>query len=396
MEIELYDTVVTNDGNIVRLVEAIFSRALQLGASDIHIEPLEDYARVRLRIDGLLTELCRLPIVRHNAVLSRIKLLSEMDIAEKRLPQDGRLAANFQGRAIDFRVASLPTIEGEKLAIRILDKHKDTMDLDKLGFSESNLERYKKLIHAANGLILLSGPTGSGKTTTLYATLREINSMEKNIITLENPIEYKLAGINQIAIQEKIGMTFAKGLRAIVRQDPNIIMLGEIRDEETARIAVQAALTGHLVFSTLHTNSALDAIARLVDMGIEPFLLLSALRGVLAQRLVRKQCEACVEEYVASSFEKECLAKNPTELLKLTRNTGCRACRETGYRGRLALQELIIMDDKLRSLCLKQENKSQCLQYLRENGFKSLREDGIAKVLAGKTTLAELNRIAVL
>ena len=395
MDIGFYEEVNVNDNNIVRLVDAIFSKAMQLQASDIHIEPLEDCCRIRLRLDGILSELCRLPLARHNAILSRIKLLSEMDIAEKRLPQDGSLVGNFSKREIDFRISSLPTIRGEKLAIRILDKNTNVLKLTELDFSEMNFSNYKKLIQSGNGLILMTGPTGSGKTTTLYATLMSINSPEKNIVTLENPVEYKLAGINQVAIQEKIGMSFAKCLRALVRQDPNVIMLGEIRDKESAQIAIQAALTGHLVFSTLHTNNALGAITRLIDMGIEPFHLLSALRGVLAQRLVRKVCPFCGEEYIPQEFEKHYLGSVSDLRIKLYRGKGCEFCHNSGYRGRIALQELVVMDDTLRSLCMHLDREKEQLVYLRKVGFKTLHEDGIEKVLSGKTTLAELNRIAL-
>lgn len=365
MEIGIYNEIATNDGNIIRLVESIFSLALQMQASDIHIEPLKDYSRVRVRRDGSLLELCSLPIVRHNAIISRIKLLANMDIAEKRLPQDGRLALSFQSKQIDLRVASLSTILGEKLAIRVLDKSGSFLELERLGFSEQNLEKYNKLIHMANGLILITGATGCGKTTTLYATLSTINNKEKNIITLEDPVEYFLEGVNQVAVNKKAGLDFNVALKSIVRQDPNIIMLGEIRDPQTAEIAIHAALTGHLVFSTLHTNSALGAIARLIDMGIEPYLLLSALRGVVAQRLVRRICHNCGGK-------------------------GCQHCYNTGFNGRISLQELLLVDDGLKKLVLKGAEESEQLQYLYQQGFKSLLEDGLDKVKQGLTTREEL------
>lgn len=365
MEIGIYNEIATNDGNIIRLVESIFSLALQMQASDIHIEPLKDYSRVRVRRDGSLLELCSLPIVRHNAIISRMKLLANMDITEKRLPQDGRLALSFQSKQIDLRVASLSTILGEKLAIRVLDKSGSFLELERLGFSEQNLEKYNKLIHMANGLILITGATGCGKTTTLYATLSTINNKEKNIITLEDPVEYFLEGVNQVAVNKKAGLDFNVALKSIVRQDPNIIMLGEIRDPQTAEIAIHAALTGHLVFSTLHTNSALGAIARLIDMGIEPYLLLSALRGVVAQRLVRRICHNCGGK-------------------------GCQHCYNTGFNGRISLQELLLVDDGLKKLVLKGAEESEQLQYLYQQGFKSLLEDGLDKVKQGLTTREEL------
>lgn len=371
MEIGVYKEIDTNDGNIIRLVESIFSLALQMRASDIHLEPLKDSSRVRVRRDGSLVELCSLPAIRHNAIISRIKLLANMDIAEKRVPQDGRMDLRFQARQIDLRVASLPTILGEKLAIRVLDKSSSFLEMEKLGFSEENLQKYNKLIHLANGLILITGSTGCGKSTTLYATLSAINNKDKNIITLEDPVEYFLDGINQVAVNKKAGMDFNAALKSIVRQDPNIIMLGEIRDQQSAQIAIHAALTGHLVFSTLHTNSALGAIARLVDMGIEPYLLLSALRGVITQRLVRRICQRC-------------------------NGQGCDQCFGTGFNGRIALQELLVVEDGLKKLVLKGTEESEQLQYLYQQGFKSLLEDGLDKVKLGLTTKEELLRTAVI
>lgn len=393
MEIGIHNQILENDTNIVHLVETIFSRALQLGVSDIHIEPVGEFTRVRVRLDGLLKELCRVPIVRHNGIVSRIKLLSEMDIAEKRLPQDGRLSAEFQGRDIDLRIASLPTMEGEKLAIRILDKNTSLMSLESLDFSEQNLQEYKKLIRAANGLVLVTGPTGSGKTTTLYATLNEINGEDRNVVTIEDPVEYQLPGANQVAINKKIGLDFATGLRALMRQDPNIIMLGEIRDQVSASIAVQAALTGHMVFSTLHTNSSLGAISRLIDMGIEPFLLLSGLRGVVAQRLVRRVCPFCKKAYKASVLERRYLGIK--EDLELMRGSGCSYCFGTGYRGRVAIHELLTLDDKLSTMIMRKEEESAQLQYIRAKGGQTLKEDGIIKAMQGITTVEELLRTAI-
>lgn len=394
MEIAKHNSINPNEGNIVQLVEAIFSQALQLRASDVHIEPLANYSRVRIRLDGILVELCKLPINRHNAILSRIKLLSEMDISEKRIPQDGRLTANYDNKIIDLRVSSLPTISGEKLAIRILDKTHNFMDMQHLGFNNNNLTLYNKLTHSANGIVLVTGPTGSGKTTTLYATLQSINNIDKNIITIEDPVEYQLTGINQVAVNVKGGLDFNHCLRAIVRQDPNVIMIGEIRDSQTAQIAVQAALTGHLVFSTLHTNSSLGTINRLLEMGIEPFLLLSALRGVLAQRLVRKICPFCKEEYYPSQLEKEYIADCNVE--RLYRGKGCVHCHQTGYAGRIALQELIAIDDNLTNMIINKESERKQREYLQQHHFISLKDDGINKVLKGLTTTDELLRTAII
>lgn len=394
LEISKHHTINPNEGNIVKLVEAIFSKALELNASDIHIEPLNEYSRIRVRLDGILVELVRLPSIKHNAVLSRIKLLSEMDIAEKRLPQDGRLTTNFDNRIIDMRVSSLPTIEGEKLAIRILDKTHNFMDLQHLGFNTQNYTVYNKLIHSANGIVLVTGPTGSGKTTTLYATLQAINKIDKNIVTIEDPVEYQLAGINQVAVNTKAGLDFHNSLRAIVRQDPNVIMIGEIRDNPTAEIAVQAALTGHLVFSTLHTNNAPGAISRLLEIGIEPFLLLSALRGVLAQRLVRKICPYCKSEYQTSQLEENYLKISNN--VKLYRGLGCEYCHNTGYSGRIALHELIVIDDTLANMIVRKEPESKQIAYLQQQGFQPLQKDGIEKVLQGITTLEELFRTSII
>lgn len=396
MDIGLYDSVPTQDGNIVRLVDSIFSCSLQKAASDIHIEPMDGYCRIRIRVDGLLLELCRLPLIRHNLIISRIKLLSGMDISEKRLPQDGRLNVEFVGRKIDLRIASLPTLRGEKLAIRILDKSKSLIEIEELGFSRENISKYNKMIGLANGLILVTGPTGSGKTTTLYATLKAVNSDEKNIITIEDPIEYNLEGVNQVAVQRKIGLDFSQGLRAIVRQDPNIIMLGEIRDLASAEIAVQAAMTGHLVFSTLHTNSALGAIDRLIDLGIESFILLNCLRGVVAQRLVRKICPCCKKNRKASDIEKAYLNLDLDNNVELSEGQGCGYCNNTGYKGVFAVQELLNVDDEINSILMQNISIKERKEKLKAYGFRNLKDDGINKVLSGQTTVSELVREAIL
>lgn len=381
-----------NDMQAADIVENIFSKAITLHASDIHIEPLDTKTRVRLRIDGMLRPIEDIPAARHNSVISRIKVLCGMDIAEKRVPQDGRLEITREGRCIDLRISTLPTIRGEKIVIRVLDKERTLFSLNQLDFSEENLNLYQSMYKTARGIVLITGPTGSGKSTTLYATLNELNIQEQNIITIEDPVEYKIAGINQVAVNPKTGLTFAKGLRAIVRQDPNIIMVGEIRDAETAQIAIQSALTGHLVLSTLHTNSAVGAVTRLLDMGIEPFLLASAVRGVVAQRLVRKICPHCCKQYEAEDWEKNFLHVPAERELLLQRGEGCEKCGFIGYKGRMAVQEVLPITEQITGLILHQDSEAVIQEAARQHGFISLKQDGIDKVMAGYTTVAELIR----
>ena len=381
-----------NDMQAADIVENIFSKAIKLHASDIHIEPLDIKTRVRLRIDGLLRSIEDIPAARHNSVISRIKVLCGMDIAEKRVPQDGRLEITREGRCIDLRISTLPTIRGEKIVIRVLDKERTLFSLNQLAFSVENLKLYQSMYQTARGIVLITGPTGSGKSTTLYATLNELNTQEQNIITIEDPVEYKIAGINQVAVNPKTGLTFAKGLRAIVRQDPNIIMVGEIRDVETAQIAIQSALTGHLVLSTLHTNSAAGAVTRLLDMGIEPFLLVSALRGVVAQRLVRKICPHCCKQYEAEDWEKNFLHVPAERELLLQRGEGCEKCGFIGYKGRMAVQEVLPITEQITGLILHHDSEAMIQEAARQHGFISLKQDGIDKVMAGYTTVAELIR----
>lgn len=381
-----------NDMQAADIVENIFSKAIKLHASDIHIEPLDIKTRVRLRIDGLLRSIEDIPAVRHNSIISRIKVLCGMDIAERRVPQDGRLEITREGRCIDLRISTLPTIRGEKIVIRVLDKERTLFSLNQLDFSEENLKLYQSMYKTARGIVLITGPTGSGKSTTLYATLNELNTQEQNIITIEDPVEYKIAGVNQVAVNPKTGLTFAKGLRAIVRQDPNIIMVGEIRDVETAQIAIQSALTGHLVLSTLHTNSAAGAVTRLLDMGIEPFLLVSALRGVVAQRLVRKICPHCCKQYEAEDWEKNFLHVPAERELLLQRGEGCEKCGFIGYKGRMAVQEVLPITEQITGLILHQDSEAMIQEAARQHGFISLKQDGIDKVMAGYTTVAELIR----
>lgn len=381
-----------NDMQAADIVENIFSKAITLHASDIHLEPLDTKTRVRLRIDGLLRLIEDIPAARHNSVISRIKVLCGMDIAEKRVPQDGRLEITREGRCIDLRISTLPTIRGEKIVIRVLDKERTLFSLNQLAFSEDNLKLYQSMYKTARGIVLITGPTGSGKSTTLYATLNDLNTQEQNIITIEDPVEYKIAGINQVAVNSKTGLTFAKGLRAIVRQDPNIIMVGEIRDAETAQIAIQSALTGHLVLSTLHTNSAAGAVTRLLDMGIEPFLLASAVRGVVAQRLFRKICPHCCKQYDAEDWEKNFLHVPAERELLLQRGEGCEKCGFTGYKGRMAVQEVLPITEQITGLILHHDSEAMIQEAARQHGFMSLKQDGIDKVMAGYTTVAELIR----
>lgn len=364
----VFSSNLSGEVQAVKFVNELLELAVKQNASDIHIEPLEAVTRIRLRIDGLLCTVVEVQRSNHSAIVSRIKIICGMDIAEKRLPQDGRVEVEVGSSKIDLRVSTLPVINGEKVVIRLLEKSQKLLELEALNFSQSNLKSYKQLINSPQGIILLTGPTGSGKSTTLYATLQELNDETKNIITIEDPVERTIEGINQIAVNNKAGLTFATGLRSIVRQDPNIIMVGEIRDGETAKIAVQAVLTGHLVFSTLHTNNAIGAVTRLLDIGIEPFLLAVALRGVVAQRLVRTICPYC--------------------------EGGCEHCNYTGFKGRIAVQEVLQITPKLQNLITHGVEESVLLETARKSGFTTIQEDCLAKVQAGRTTMEEYYRVA--
>jgi type IV pilus assembly protein PilB len=390
---ELTDS--SSDAPIVRAVNSIIQQAVNMKASDIHLEPMEEAFRVRFRIDGMLKEITRLPKLSSSAIVSRIKIMAEMDIAEKRLPQDGRLQLTVNQSEIDLRCSSIPTIFGEKIVLRILDKTNKIINLKKLGFKSDLLEIYKNLISTSYGMILVTGPTGSGKTTTLYATLKEIDTIEKNIITIEDPVEYILEGINQIGVNPKAGLTFASGLRSILRQDPDIIMVGEIRDQETADIAIRAATTGHLVFSTLHTNDAAGALPRLVDMGAENYLVASALTGVVAQRLVRKICPYCKEEYLLSvdSPEAVFIGQEIKELV-LYRGRGCTKCGNTGYIGRMAIHEILRVTGGIRDLIMNKASSEAIRQLAIYEGMVTLKEDGILKAKQGLTTIEEVMRVA--
>ncbi len=381
-----------DDAPVIRFVNNLLFRAVKDKASDIHIEPYEKDMAVRLRIDGVLYDVARPPKGLHAGMSSRIKLMGELDIAEKRLPQDGRIKIKIAGKDIDLRLSVIPTAHGERLVLRILDKSSVRLDLVDLGFEEHTIQTVNQLIHKKHGIILVTGPTGSGKTTTLYAALTRINSIERNIITVEDPIEYDLKGVGQIQVNPKIGLTFASGLRAILRQDPDVIMVGEIRDKETAEIAIQASLTGHLVFATIHTNDAPGAVTRLVDMGVEPFLVSSSLLAVLAQRLIRKSCKNCKEAYVPQPIELENLGLDPNVFggSKITRTKGCGECGGTGYKGRMVVNELMIIDDEVRAKIMEKCDATQIKKVATERGMVSLRQCGIQKVLDGTTTAIEL------
>lgn len=381
---------------IIKLVNGLLSQAVKDRASDIHIECFENELVVRFRVDGMLYDVLSPPKRFQSAITSRVKVMSGLDIAEKRLPQDGRIRIRIAGRDIDIRVSTIPTAHGERIVLRLLDRAQALVDidLDRLGFSGNNLRRLDRLIRQSHGIVLATGPTGSGKTTTLYACLSRINSPEKNIITIEDPIEYQLRGVGQMQVNPKIELTFASGLRSILRQDPDVIMVGEIRDSETAEIAIQAALTGHLVFSTLHTNDSFGAVSRLVDMGIEPFLVSSSILAVLAQRLVRRLCVECREEYAPTTAELARIGLGGSGFSgPLYRARGCRTCRNTGYRGRMAVQELMVMDDDIRALVMRKADAAMIRRHCTSKGMKLLRQDGGDRVLAGETTIEELLRV---
>ncbi|MBU1726826.1 MAG: type II secretion system ATPase GspE [Candidatus Omnitrophica bacterium] len=376
---------------VIKLVNIIVLQAVKDRASDIHIEPEENKLRVRYRIDGVLHEKNTFPKKLQNVVISRIKVLSKMDIAESRKPQDGRIRLRMDNKDLDIRVSAFPTIHGENLVLRLLDKSTVLYGLMELGFSKEEIEVFNKLIHRPNGIMLVTGPTGSGKTTTLYAALSTVNSTEKNIITLEDPVEYEIPLIRQTAINPKAGVTFATGLRSILRQDPDIIMVGEIRDKETAEISIQAALTGHLVFSTLHTNDAPSALTRLIDMGIEPFLISSSVIGILAQRLVRTICDKCKEKYIPSGpILKELEIKEGEEFF---RGKGCKHCHDSGFVGRIGIYELIVMNEDIRKMVDAKKSADEIKRRAVEFGMKTLRQDGLEKAGRGVTTIEEVLRV---
>ncbi len=387
-----------SEAPIVRLVNHLISRAVDVGASDIHIEPLKKLVKVRYRIDGVLHDQDDLPKKFQAAIASRIKLMARMNIAEMRLPQDGRIKFKLTKKEIDIRVSSLPTVFGESLVLRLLQKEDILLDLDVLGFPKDLLTRFKQIIALPYGILLVTGPTGSGKTTTLYAAINEINTPDRKIVTVEDPVEYQLDGVNQVQVQPKIGLTFAHCLRSFLRQDPDVMLVGEIRDLETAEIAIQAALTGHMVFSTLHTNDAAGAITRLEDMGVEPFMITSAVVAVLAQRLVRKVCSACRNEIRISDEERRILAQEfavPLEAVPTSyfKGKGCDHCGGTGYRGRIGLFEFLPLDEPVQREILKGADRNAIVAKAVSLGMRTLRQDGLEKVVAGMTTFEEVIRV---
>ncbi|WP_305041113.1 type II secretion system ATPase GspE, partial [Geoalkalibacter sp.] len=390
---DLLDT--SDEAPIIRFVNSLVTQAYRERASDIHIEPFETELVVRYRIDGILYEVVKPPIKAHAGIVSRIKIMSNLNIAEKRLPQDGRFRVRIAGKDVDVRVSSLPTAFGERIVLRLLDKSSQVLTLEDVGLESTLLQQIHHMIHKTHGIFLVTGPTGSGKTTTLYAALTRLNSREKNIITVEDPIEYQLAGVGQIQVNPKINLTFANGLRSILRQDPDIIMVGEIRDGETAEIAVQSALTGHMVFSTLHTNDSAGALTRLVEMGVEPFLVASSVVGILAQRLVRTICPNCKEPYqpTADALEEMGFGASLPAGATAYRGRGCEQCMDIGYRGRTGIYELLTMDDELRDLVLKKSDSATIKNAATRKGMVALRDAGLAKALQGRTTLEEVMRV---
>ena len=386
---------VVEEAPIVKLVNVIISQGVEDRASDIHIEPQEHDMRVRYRIDGVLHEVMRSPKKVQSQIISRLKIMAGMDIAEVRKAQDGRAAMNIKGRGVDFRVSTLPTVYGERVVLRVLEKEKIMLNLDDLGFLPGCLERFKKSIMNPHGSTLVTGPTGSGKSTTLYATLNVLNTESKHIITVEDPVEYRLPGINQVQVNPRAGLTFASGLRAMLRSAPDIIMIGEIRDHETAQIAVEAALTGHLVLSTLHTNTAPGAISRLTEMGVPPFLISSAIVCIQAQRLARRLCPECKEEYKP---EPELLKRfniDPDKKNKIYRPTGCSKCNDTGYRGRVGVYEIMVISEAIEKLIIDRATTEEIKEVAIDEGMVTLREDGIEKIKMGLTSIEEIGRVVV-
>jgi len=378
------------DAPIIRLLNALFQQAVKDKASDIHIEPYERELEVRMRLDGILHKVLSPPKIIQEALISRVKIMASLDIAEKRLPQDGRIRLLVGGQDVDLRVSVIPTVFGERVVLRLLNRKQGLIGLSEMGLDEDDRASFENLLSRTSGIILVTGPTGSGKTTTLYAALNRIYTEEKNVVTIEDPVEYQLNGIGQIHVNPKIGLTFASGLRSILRQDPDIIMVGEIRDYETAEIAIQASLTGHLVLSTLHTIDASSAVIRLVDMGVEPFLVASSLTAVLAQRLVRTVCPHCREEYAITAAE---LAYLPARTSTLYRGSGCEKCKGNGYSGRAGIFEFLTVDEDLRQMISERASAQDIKKYAVEKGMKTLFEDGLNKVIRGVTTIQEVLRV---
>jgi len=393
--LEDYATIdeMSSGSPVINLINALIQRAIRDGASDIHIEPARKKSRIRFRIDGILYEVMNPSVEMYPALVSRLKVMANLDIAERRLPQDGRIQVNTQGRVVDLRFSSLPGIFGEKIVLRVLDKNKSLLEIDKLSMSPANQATFLKLLKRSHGLILVTGPTGSGKTTTLYAAINYLNSVEKSIVTIEDPVEYQLDIVNQNQVKDMIGLTFAKILKHVLRQDPDIVMIGEIREKETAEIAVQAALTGHLVLSTLHTNESTGAIARLIEMGVEPYLLSSSLIGVIAQRLVRTICQECKTSYAAEPDEINRFGWQDKGPVKLFKGRGCPVCYDSGYKGRIATHEILTVGSSLQKLMITSPSQDQLAAYVKNAGMKTLYDDGMERVLQGKTTVEEIARV---
>ena len=386
-----------SEAPVIRLVNLIVQRAVESRASDIHVEPFEGRLKIRYRIDGVLTEVESPPAHSTAAVISRIKIMAKLNIAERRLPQDGRISIRVQGKELDLRVSTVPTLFGESVVIRLLDKESVTFDFDALGFDGEPLARMKGILDMPHGIVLVTGPTGSGKSTTLYTALHRLNTSERKIITVEDPVEYQIEGINQIQVKPQINLTFASALRAIVRQDPDVIMVGEMRDLETAKIAVQSALTGHLVLSTLHTNDASGGVARLLDMGVEDYLITSTVNGIVAQRLVRRLCPSCRSSYQAMPELVQQLDlkrfSNGADKVELYRAEGCGDCGGSGFYGRLCLTEVLVMDDKIRQLVMQHANASEIQREALSQGMDGMYNDGLRKAVAGQTTIEEVLRV---
>jgi len=384
----------TSNAPIVRLLDSIIEQAVQSQASDVHIEPFEKDIRIRIRIDGILQNILVIPKNLHLALVARIKILGGMNIAEKRLPQDGRIEINILGKLIDLRISVMPTCHGEKVVLRILDRGNFLVDKSKLGFSSENLEKFCDLLKNPHGIILVTGPTGSGKTTTLYTMLNELNNEGSNIITIEDPVEYMLKGINQTQVNTKAGLYFATGLRALLRQDPDIVMVGEIRDKETAEIAVRAAITGHLVLSTLHTNDAVSTIVRLMDMGVDPYLLAASMVGVISQRLLRKICPGCKIPYKPLAFECELLGINPKEPVNFFKGEGCGLCNRTGYKGRFPVHEILVINKKHREMIGQRASLEDIKTYSEQSGMSTLLNECRKSLQLGMTTTDEAIRVS--
>jgi type IV pilus assembly protein PilB len=384
-----------NEAPVIRLVNQLLHIGLTQRASDIHIDPLETKLVIRYRVDGVLKTERVLQKNIQNAVIARVKIMANLNITETRLPQDGRIKTTVTMKPIDLRISTLPTVYGEKIVIRILDLGSTLNKISQLGFNKINHQKLMKMIEQPSGLILITGPTGSGKSSTLYAGLNHLNSDEVNIITIEDPVEYQIEGINQVQVNSQVGLTFATGLRSILRQDPNIVMVGEIRDTETADIAIRASLTGHLVLTTLHTNSAIATIPRLIDMGVEPYLVVSSLSGIVAQRLVRKNCSRCRKEVDPSEMEKNLFKKRGIKPGKISHGTGCAACNDTGYKGRVAIQEVLVIDDEIKQMMMNNQSMTAIRDYAMRQGMIFLIDDGLLKVKQGLTTVEEVLRVAL-